>query len=184
MRAGRIKLPEVRKRFVLARGAMRGILGRYLRCAPAGIEFRYGTLGKPEIARPGGELTFNLSHSTDLGLFALAKGVPLGIDLEPIKARANARGIISRVFDPTTAAELLALPEDLLTAAFLRQWTRHEARVKAVGKGVLGQADATIDAISFEPLPGWIAALGAQGAVLSPESWQTFDFRVEDFIPQ
>src|SRR5882724_8296951 len=53
-RAQQFFFAENRRRFVIARGWLRVILGRYLHTPPARLAFRYGAQGKPYLASPGG----------------------------------------------------------------------------------------------------------------------------------
>ena len=49
-RAKRYLIEHVRRRFIVCRGILRTILGRYLGCAPARLRFTYGARGKPALA--------------------------------------------------------------------------------------------------------------------------------------
>src|SRR5688500_10442148 len=70
-RAGRFHLERDRNRYVLARGALRSILARYLKTTPGEPVFRYGSSGKPELAN--GVVRFNLSHADDVVLYAISR---------------------------------------------------------------------------------------------------------------
>src|SRR5688572_3154708 len=61
-RANRFYFEKDRNRFVIARGFLRLLLGRYLETEPARLTFSYGAYGKPSLE---GEQTlrFNMSHS-------------------------------------------------------------------------------------------------------------------------
>src|SRR5271155_5100519 len=64
-RAARFRFPPLQQSFILARGALRILLGRYLNTAPGDLEFGYGFKGKPALAAPY-RLQFNASHSGHL----------------------------------------------------------------------------------------------------------------------
>src|ERR1700687_1874040 len=49
-RADRFRFQEHRNRFVVARGALRTALWRYLEVEPAALQFSYGRYGKPSLA--------------------------------------------------------------------------------------------------------------------------------------
>ena len=49
-RADRFHFANDRNRFVVARGLLRELLGRYLQQAPAALEFSYGQHGKPALS--------------------------------------------------------------------------------------------------------------------------------------
>lgn len=50
MRAARFRFPEHRKRFIVARGALRSILGVYLDTESTALRFSYSDYGKPALA--------------------------------------------------------------------------------------------------------------------------------------
>src|SRR4051794_34020071 len=82
-RADRFRFAVDRRRFTVARGLLRVLLGRAIGAPPHEIEFSYGTRGKPGLRRPEGSgLEFNLTHSHGLALVATSWGRPVGIDLE------------------------------------------------------------------------------------------------------
>jgi len=175
-RAKRMLSDKDRRRFSLARGDMRMIIGSYLGLHPASMQFRYGSLGKPEIQSPATELQFNLSHSGDLALLAVTFGSPAGIDLEPVRTRSNARGIAGKVFSGKVREYLSNLEDTEFETAFLQQWTLLEARVKVEGKGVFSQPGEDIRAVNFQPKSGWIAAVGMRGKPPKAEEWLTWEF--------
>src|ERR1700730_18249872 len=49
IRAGRFHFDRDRNRFIVGRGWLRALLGQYLGCAPAQLQFDYGNRGKPAI---------------------------------------------------------------------------------------------------------------------------------------
>jgi 4'-phosphopantetheinyl transferase len=142
-RAERLVSPRIRQRFVVARGALREILGRYVGIAPAAVRFRYGARGKP--ALDVGEATclrFNLSHSGELALVAVSRGREIGVDVEQIRPDREFDRIASRFFSPAEVATLLALPQGARAEAFYRCWTRKEAYIKANGQGLVIPLDS------------------------------------------
>ena len=70
--------------------------------------------GKPRLEPDAGlaDLRFNLSHSGERALIAIAEGVELGVDVERVTAKRS--------------------PE------YLRDWTRREAYLKGRGTGLRG----------------------------------------------
>lgn len=101
-RADRFHFVKDRNRFVVARGLLRELLGRYLRQAPASLEFSYGEYGKPSLSGENASsgLCFNLSHSSDLAVYAVARERNLGIDVERIRPEAASDRIAERFFSP------------------------------------------------------------------------------------
>ena len=85
-RGERIRVPDGRERWLTGRARLRTILARYLDMAPAAIELVVGEHGKPALAGDGRGLEFNLSHTDDLALYALARGRAVGVDAERVRA--------------------------------------------------------------------------------------------------
>ncbi len=92
-RAARFHFERDRTRFSVARAALREILAHYLGTSPAEIAFVYGDHGKPALAPPYGDLRFNLSHSHDLALCAVARGSEVGVDVERIRELDDLEGM-------------------------------------------------------------------------------------------
>lgn len=177
-RRERLLSQQDRRRFTLARGSMRSILSNYLEIEPQQLMFSYGEKGKPFININPSNLQFNLTHAGDLALLAVTHGFSVGVDLEPITERREARRIAQRVFVPVIATSLSQLGDDEFTLHFLAEWTRLESRVKAMGKGVFSSADeiSGIESRNFQPMAGWIASVAMEQALPEPEDWLGFCF--------
>ena len=84
------------RRFVVARGMLRRLLGRYLDQDPGAVAFSRGAHGKPFL--PEGGLHFNVSHTHELGPVrdsARPRGRRrCGVDATPSRARANCRALL------------------------------------------------------------------------------------------
>ncbi len=137
-RADRFHFVKDRNRFVVARGLLRELLGRYLRQAPASLEFSYGEYGKPSLSGENASsgLCFNLSHSSDLAVYAVARERNLGIDVERIRPEAASDRIAERFFSPREVNDLRTLPAEARVEGFFHCWTRKEAYLKATGMGL------------------------------------------------
>jgi 4'-phosphopantetheinyl transferase len=134
-RAARFRFDHLQRSFILARGALRLLLGQYLRTPPGAIALQYGPNGKPALADPT-RLRFNLSHSGGLALFAFTLDCEVGIDVEQIRPLPDMEQIAARQFGVEESSELLALPAGRRQSAFFRSWTRMEAIGKAMGNGL------------------------------------------------
>ncbi|MDQ2921579.1 MAG: 4'-phosphopantetheinyl transferase superfamily protein [Acidobacteriota bacterium] len=150
MRAARFRFQEHRNRFIVARGALRTILGSYLQTEPAELQFSYGRYGKPALT--GGfaanAISFNLSHSGKFMLMAVSRGRELGIDLEWINQEFATSEVAERFFSHREILSLRGQPEYLQTEAFFNCWTRKEAYIKARGEGLtlpLDQFDVSLE---------------------------------------
>jgi signal transduction histidine kinase/phosphopantetheinyl transferase len=172
-RGDRFHFPRDRRRYLAARGTLREILGAYLHQAPAALAFAYGPQGKPALDPPDAAgLDFNLSHSADLALFALARGRPVGVDVEAHRELADMPGVAARVMTGAELAAFEALPADARPPAFYALWTRKEAYMKAVGAGfslppesfaVAGLRAAGWTLRDLAPAPGFAACIAVQG---------------------
>jgi 4'-phosphopantetheinyl transferase len=141
-RAARFHFARDRERFVAGRGILRAILARYLDADPAGLAFRYGAYGKPALAIEDGDTPqFNLAHSQGLAVYALARGRAIGVDIERVRALADAEQIAERFFSLTEQAALRAVPTGQRLEAFFACWTRKEAFLKATGDGLARPLD-------------------------------------------
>jgi 4'-phosphopantetheinyl transferase len=130
-RAARFLLERDRRRFVASHAALRRILTRYL--GPVAPRFADGPHGKPFL--DGAALRFNLSHSGELALVAVADGREVGVDVEAVR-ELDLAGMARVSFSPRERAALFALPPDERLPAFFRCWTRKEAHLKATGFGL------------------------------------------------
>jgi 4'-phosphopantetheinyl transferase len=129
LRAAGFKVEHGRRAFVVTRGALRTILGRYLSADPIALRFATGTAGKPRLD-PSSSLKFNVSHSGEMALVAVTREADVGVDIEQIKARVRQEGVAQRVF---TVAEREAIESE---EDFYRHWVAKEAFVKATGRGI------------------------------------------------
>jgi 4'-phosphopantetheinyl transferase len=142
-RAERFRFDQPRWRFVQARAALRTILGRYLKSAPAEIAFHYEPSGKPSLkASHSAGLRFNLAHSEGLALVAVACGCQVGVDVERLRAVSHMEQIARRYFHRAEADEIFESAPTMRLASFLSCWTAKEAILKAIGTGLGGSLSA------------------------------------------
>ena len=137
-RADRFYFARDREHYVVARGVLREILGRYLKQAPKSLCFCYGSHGKPALAGEfdGEAIHFNVSHSHGVALYAISRGRAVGIDIERIRFDLPIAEIAERFFSKREDAMLRSLPTNVQHQAFFRCWTRKEAYSKARGDGL------------------------------------------------
>jgi 4'-phosphopantetheinyl transferase len=137
-RAARFHAAEHASRFVVAHARLRQQLGALLSVAPDDIRFAAGPHGKPaiagELARAG--LEFNLSHSGSLGLVGWSWRGAIGVDIEFWRSTSDEAALVRRFFSASETAAYEQLAPALRTQAFFNCWTRKEAYVKAVGRGL------------------------------------------------
>lgn len=138
-RAERFYFEHLRRRFTVSHGALRWILSRYARVAPAEIELVALADGKPALAERYaiGGLKFNLTHSGELALVAVTRGSEVGVDAERLREVSNLERLARRYFHDAEVEEVLGAPTlQQRYEAFLRCWTGKEAVVKAYGTGI------------------------------------------------
>jgi 4'-phosphopantetheinyl transferase len=147
-RARRYRIPAARERFVVARGLLREVLGRYSGLAPEALRFSYPCVcGRPactparrkprlELGAELPPLRFNLSHTDGVAMIAVTVGSEVGVDLERIRPTTAVESIAERVLGAGEADALRALPDEERVEAFYRTWTRREAQAKARGTGL------------------------------------------------
>ena len=188
-RASRFRFARDRDRFVGARGLLREILAPYLNASPGRLSFGYGAHGKPFLAgEEHSTLRFNVSHSLDVMLLAIAHVREVGVDVEGVRNMGPVKDEIGdTVLSEPEKQALARFDGEEKRANFLRFWTLKEACIKADGRGVslpLKRIDvsaaegrvAVLDEATGEwrryprwtlrtlaSLPGYVAALAAEG---------------------
>ena len=178
-RRARFKFARLRERFVLARGMLREILSRCLRCAPNQVVFEYGAHGKPRLAPscPTPHLEFNLAHDDQTAVCAVVQGRRVGVDVE-CESRpplSDWRQIASSAFKPSEVRRLGALDPDAGHRYFLTLWTLKEAYCKAVGTGLAALSTCP----AFGPLE--VCAPSLCGQVRGPLGpWSYLSFTLSD----
>lgn len=137
-RADHFYFEEDRQHFIIGRGTLRTILGRYINIDPRRLRFCYNQYGKPFLTSKFDHhlLNFNLSHSGGLALYAITRNREIGIDLERIRSNFEYEEIAEQFFSPTEVAILRIIPAEKKLKAFFNCWTRKEAYIKAHGKGL------------------------------------------------
>ena len=146
-RADAFRFPRHRRRFIVARAALRRTAGAYLEAAPARLRFDYNPHGKPFLADV--PLQFNVSHAGELALLAFAWERAVGVDIEMIRPLRDVEALARANFAAEEVDALLALPRAERQRAFFNAWTRKEAFVKAVGDGLTYPLDRF--AVSLTP---------------------------------
>jgi 4'-phosphopantetheinyl transferase len=150
-RAARFKFDRDRDRFITARGTLRTLLGRYLRKQPKDLQFLLGREGKPALVpgSAGGALSFNLSHSQDVAVFAFSWNRNIGVDVERVRPDVGYEDIAHHYFSAGELQSLARLPRQKRLKGFFLCWTRKEAYIKAGGGGLQIPLDS-FD-VSLEP---------------------------------
>lgn len=146
-RAARFLAEGDRRRYVAAHVGLRTILARYVERKPQALTFRVNEYGKPALAMMT-NVEFNLAHSGECALVAVTRGMPVGVDVEWLRADFEGNELARRFFAPREIELLAAEP-----GRFFEIWTRKESFLKAIGMGVsfpLPQCDVSEGWVQFE----------------------------------
>ena len=156
-RAHKFKFEKHRNRYIAGRGALRKILGQYLRAEPAELRFVHLENGKPVLAGDfaSAGIYFNLSHTEDLALIAVTRIGMVGVDVERVRPIREMDALVARFFSPRENEAFQKVATEVKPAAFFNLWTRKEALLKATGEGIT--RSLSLVEVSF--LPGEPARL-------------------------
>src|SRR3546814_1798549 len=169
-RARAFVVPSARNRYVQTRAVLRLLLGHRLGQAPEALSFEYGPYGKPAL-RNGGQWRFNVAHSGDYALLAIADGMQVGVDIECQRDSADLDSLARMVLAPSEALAWALLSEEDRVAAFFSVWTAKEGVVKAIGRGLVwGLAVLDLGGLPLDARAGGrvVAAGGAGPGGLAP----------------
>ena len=119
-RAQRFVFPRDKTHFIAGRGALRALLGRYLRTPPNRITIQKGSREKPYVATETGgpSVHFNLSHSKGLALYAFTLRSQVGIDVEKLRAEFATDQVAAQFFSPINRRNCSAFDRKIASRAF------------------------------------------------------------------
>jgi 4'-phosphopantetheinyl transferase len=152
-RANRFRFEGDRIRWIRARSSLRVILSRYVGSDPADLVFCYGKRGKPALVAATG-IEFNLSHAGDWAMVAVARSVPVGVDIEQMRANVDMAALLRRLGETDLPQ---AEPE------LYRAWTRREARTKAEGRALFDKPADDTRATEIAAPRGYAASVALAG---------------------
>jgi 4'-phosphopantetheinyl transferase len=168
VRAGRFVRAADHDRFIAARAFVRRVLGAYAGVPPASLRFRYGPQGKPQLAGVGTGIGFNVSHSDEWVLCAVAPARHVGVDVERRRHDLTVAEI-DQVLTRDEREVLAKMDGSERALAMLRLWTRKEAVVKAMGAGLSFMLDRL--------------EVGVEGEVVHASAHPVADWRLADVSP-
>lgn len=138
-----------RHQFLLTRYLVRNMLSHYFPVMePRDWRFSYSKLGKPFIDSKilGNSFSFNISHTRELIVCAVAPCRHVGIDIELPGLKQDVLGIADHYFSDREKEFLRRQSKLKKEKYFYRFWTLKEALLKAEGKGL----SIGLDKISFD----------------------------------
>lgn len=185
-RANQYYDPINRKRYTIARGLLRILIGRYLGKRPTTVQFEYSEHGKPKLLET--PLRFSKTSSAEIGLIAFCWETVLGVDLEQTKEIDDIPALSKTLFSRGEQRQMQKVSPSEHIELFYNIWTRKEAVLKALGTGLsfspdkltvslqsspefeltiqdeLPSASANWQLKSFSPTAGYQAALAIQSS--------------------
>ncbi|OAI13115.1 4-phosphopantetheinyl transferase [Methylomonas lenta] len=171
-KAESFNIAVMRQRYIAVRALLRQTLASYLPEQPINLSFETSVHGKPYLACRS--LHFNISHTADILMIAVANFADIGIDIEVIKPRSSLDSLAARCFSTLELQEWQQLPPAQRLAAFYSLWTKKEAFVKAVGRGIaLGLEQCEVEMCSQGQLRAIPEEYGAAG------DWQITELPID-----
>jgi 4'-phosphopantetheinyl transferase len=168
-RAARFGSDALRHRWIAGRAALRLLLGDALGVPPAAVAIHRGARGRPQLADAGQGIDFNVSHTQDVALIAIARniaaGLRIGVDVERADRDVGADRLARKFLTAREQATLAGRAPDERRRLFLRYWTCKEAMSKATGDGLI----APFRHLEVELLDG--LRLGAGPTPYLPRCW-------------
>ena len=130
--------PRDRAMFALSHATRRALLGAYVGVPPGALAFATNAHGKPHLDALRTDVRFNVSHSGDVALLAVARGKELGVDVEEIRALSDLDAIARAQFSPREQSDLRSTgtSDEARLLGFFACWSRKEAVIKAIGLGL------------------------------------------------
>jgi 4'-phosphopantetheinyl transferase len=170
-RAHRFQKETDQNRFIIYRSVLKIVLAAYTKLEVKDIYFDYHSNKKPYLASDPW-LSFNISHSEDFAIIAISRN-QVGIDIEYIDEDFNYSEILHDIFNDN---EILAIQNTSdKKQAFYTLWTRKEAFVKGLGKGI-------DDDFKYVPCLDGIHCLDSK-LIKNIKNWQAYSFELtENYI--
>jgi 4'-phosphopantetheinyl transferase len=132
--------PQSRHAYLAGRFHLLQLLAGYAGISSKEVELGYSRLSKPFLTPNPDSLNFNFSDTTlndrPFGLFAFAKGVELGVDIEALNRTAQFSAIAAKRFSEKELEYVTDKNGEIDPGRFLSIWTRKEAYGKATGMGI------------------------------------------------
>ncbi len=170
-RGERLRNPLHRRRHQAAWGQLRWLLASCLGQSPERLRFDREPHGKPFLV--DSRLGFNLSHSGDCLLIAVAEGRSVGVDVERVRPLARMGALAEHCLAPSEAAWWRNLGAAERVGAFFKFWTGKEAFVKADGRGLslgLQRCVLRLDPLRLAAVPEGCGR---------PRDWQVFEIELD-----
>ena len=118
------------------------------------------------------DLAFNLSHSDDLAVVAVATAAAVGVDIERIRPLADLDRLAASCLTARERGRLATIEPGRQPEAFLRAWTCKEAYAKAIGAGLSLPFEEVEVELGLNAPP---RLLEVRSDPTAPGRWELFD---------
>ena len=132
----RFSRQDLRDSDAITRALQRTVLSKYADISPSELVFSKAAAGKPYISAPNTNLSFNLSHTSEWIVCAVARHPFIGIDIEHCERKVALVPLAERFFSHQEYQDLLRLAAVKQKNRFFDYWTLKEAYIKARGEGI------------------------------------------------
>jgi 4'-phosphopantetheinyl transferase len=177
LRASEYKFNLHKYHFLVYRCALRKILSYYHDLHPKQLIFRYSSHGKPYVPNNPLSIQFNFSHSSGIAVLGITKYHPIGIDIELIKPLEDIKLISNQFLSELEHVSFLILPESERLESFYDIWTKKEAFIKAIGKGLSYQLNKfSVSSAPDEPP----RIIEIKNSKIEAEKWLIKSFTIQD----
>lgn len=134
-KAARFVTEQLSQHYIVAHGLLREVLAKYISVAPEKLMFSQGAHGKPYL--DGKDIFFNMSHAGDRVVYAVTTTGEVGVDVEMLDRNVDYFALAKRFFTEAESEQLGTLDGKALQTTFFAYWTRKEAYLKMLGKGLV-----------------------------------------------
>ncbi|WP_159942014.1 MULTISPECIES: 4'-phosphopantetheinyl transferase superfamily protein [unclassified Nocardiopsis] len=186
-RNARFRHQADRDRHLLGRAVARLLLAERAGCPPEKVAFELrcrscaekeragasradeqGPHGKPHPTGPAEGWEVSVSHSGEWVALALAREVPVGVDVERVSADRDLEGLAGYTLGEAEHRAWELLPAQERAGGFFRYWARKEALLKATGLGLSGGLSRVVvsPADADPALLAWTGGGGPEEAAL------------------
>jgi len=131
-RAHRFRFRKDHNLFVMGRCFTKIMLAHYTDGTPESVKIIPDSFGKPTCEI---NLYFNISHADDELLLGFSKS-EIGVDIERIDPAVDIESIGESHFSENELQQLMNRTRDERVEMFFEIWTKKEALIKAIGKGL------------------------------------------------
>jgi 4'-phosphopantetheinyl transferase len=160
-----------RTKFIIYRSILKFVIAAHTKLDAKNINFHYDINKKPYLASHPW-LYFNISHSQDFAVVAISSK-RVGIDIEYSSENFDFESLVPEIFD---CNEILTIQNSTNKKnSFYNLWTRKEALVKALGKGI-------DEDFKYIPCLDGEHSLDSK-LIKNDGNWQVYSFELADQYP-